>query len=132
MSRSDVADTRQTLELHVALGGLSADPLLSRVQRAVFAGFRTGHGGLPAVARATGMSIRTLRRRLTERGTSYQGLVDELRRDLACARLRHSDDSVARIADFLGFASVSAFQRAFQRWTGLTASSYRERERAKS
>ncbi len=110
----------------------NSDPLLLRVQDALADAFRQGQARLPAVARATGMSTRTLRRRLSERGTSFQGLVDALRRELACERLRLTEDSVATIAELTGFASVSAFQRAFQRWTGLPASAYRERARAES
>jgi AraC-like DNA-binding protein len=105
------------------------DPLLSRVQRAIAHGFENGGSSLDQVARATGMSARTLRRRLASVGTSFQQVLDGLRRDLACYRLRRDDGTIAMIAERLGFASTSAFQRAFQRWTGQSPSAYREAQR---
>lgn len=104
-------------------------PLLLRVQRALVDGLERGRSGMPAIARATGMSPRTLRRRLSALGTSFQQLSDDVRRDLACHRLRHHDDSVNSLAERLGFGSTSAFQRAFARWTGSSVSAFRERAR---
>jgi AraC-like DNA-binding protein len=39
--------------------------------------------------------------------------------------LRESRESIAEIAFILGFSEVSAFHRAFKRWTGATPSAYR-------
>ncbi|MBX3668219.1 MAG: AraC family transcriptional regulator [Rhodocyclaceae bacterium] len=70
-------------------------------------------------------SASTLRRRLEQDGDSYQTIKDDLRRDLAIARLAHSDLSLDDIAAELGFAETSGFHRAFKKWTGSKPGSYR-------
>ncbi len=84
--------------------------------------------GIPAlsdVARHLGMSGRTLQRRLSEQGHSYQKLVDESRRQLAKRLLRQTDFSLIEVAFMTGFSEQSAFTRAFKRWAGQTPRSFR-------
>jgi AraC-like DNA-binding protein len=71
------------------------------------------------------MTAATLRRRLHEEGASYQGIKDQLRRDLAIIYLSDSDRSVVDIALELGFSERSAFHRAFQKWTGASPGEFR-------
>jgi AraC-like DNA-binding protein len=71
------------------------------------------------------MTTATLRRRLHEEGTSYQGIKDQLRRDLAISHLSHSDRNVMDIALELGFSERSAFHRAFRKWTGASPGAFR-------
>ena len=75
--------------------------------------------------RRLGLSVSTLRRRLEEEGTSYQGLKDECRRTAAIRYLAATDLTLADIASLLGFDEPSAFFRAFRRWTGTTPARYR-------
>jgi AraC-like DNA-binding protein len=78
------------------------------------------------LARALATSERTLRRRLQAEGTSYQALLDELRRSIALSQVKHRSDSLEQLAERLGFADTSAFYRAFKRWTGTTPAEYRK------
>lgn len=71
------------------------------------------------------VSPRTLIRRLATEHTSFQSIKDGLRRDFAIFDLINSDKSLDEIAHNYGFASVSAFHRAFKRWTGNTPGDYR-------
>ena len=71
------------------------------------------------------MTAATLRRRLHEEGVSYQGIKDQLRRDVAIGYLSHSDRSVMDIALELGFSERSAFHRAFRKWTGASPGEFR-------
>ncbi|MDB6085266.1 MAG: Transcriptional regulator, AraC family [Gammaproteobacteria bacterium] len=71
------------------------------------------------------MTTATMRRRLHEEGASYQGIKDQLRRDLAIGYLSHSDRSVIDIALELGFSERSAFHRAFRKWTGASPGEFR-------
>lgn len=80
---------------------------------------------LSDVAKRLGMSGRTLQRRLSERGYSYQTLVDESRRQLAKRLLRQTDFSLVEVAFMTGFSEQSAFTRAFKRWAGQTPRSFR-------
>jgi AraC-like DNA-binding protein len=81
---------------------------------------------MQAVASSLGMSERSLRRRLSELGSSYSAVVEQTRRELACDLLCHPAHGTARVAQALGFANVSAFHRAFKRWTGQTPAEFRD------
>lgn len=74
-----------------------------------------------------GTTPTTLRRRLESEGSSFQGIKDQLRSDLAIDRLCHSSLSVDDIAVELGFSDASSFHRAFKRWNGLQPGEYRAR-----
>jgi AraC-like DNA-binding protein len=73
-----------------------------------------------------GVSTRTLRRRLDERGTSYSSLVEDVRRKQAEELLRQTALSVEQIADSLGYAETASFTHAFKRWTGRPPSRFRQ------
>ena len=94
------------------------------VQMHVSRALSEGAPTISVVAQQLSMSGRTLQRRLSERGTSYQYLVDESRRQLAENLLRETDYSLADIAFMLGFSEQSAFSRAFKRWVGQTPRSF--------
>ncbi|MGV8917481.1 MAG: AraC family transcriptional regulator [Pseudomonas sp.] len=83
---------------------------------------------LEHVAEQLNISPQTLRRHLREEGTSFQGLKDQLRRDMAIYHLSHAELSLQQIAEQLGFSEPSAFHRAFKKWTGLTPGAYRAQE----
>jgi len=85
---------------------------------------------METVADELQMSPRTLRRRLTAEDTSYQTLVDEVRRDLAIGYLRDTRLSLAEIAERIGFTEYGNFRKAFRRWTGHAPSHYRNDEPA--
>lgn len=73
-----------------------------------------------------GMSSRSLRRRLAELGTSYQMIIEQLRRGRAVELLLHSNRTIEDIAGELGYQDPSNFGRAFRRWTGKSPRQYRE------
>ncbi|WP_438021581.1 helix-turn-helix domain-containing protein [Sorangium sp. So ce315] len=56
-------------------------------------------GNIARVARALGMSPRTLQRRLREEGVSYASLVDDIRQRLSLTLLRDGRRSVTEISD---------------------------------
>lgn len=78
-----------------------------------------------SIASALHMAEATLRRRLKQEGLTYQTIKDALRRDLAIARLAHTQQTIPQISDALGFAEPSAFRRAFRKWTGVRPADYR-------
>ena len=82
------------------------------------------------MAKRLGQSSRSLQRRLGEEGTSYREVIDRLRHREALRYLGDPRYSVTDVSFLLGFAEVSAFSRAFRRWTGETAASWR-REHAR-
>ena len=84
-----------------------------------------GSPDIQLAGRLTGSSVRTLQRRLAERGTSYSQLLEELRHDLALYLLRDPDLQASEISRELGYRDPAIFTRAFRRWTGQTPSQYR-------
>jgi AraC-like DNA-binding protein len=89
---------------------------------------------LPTIAEAAQLlhcSARTLCRHLSSEKTTFQMLKDELRRDIAIQRLIDTPDTVAAIADDIGFDDPSAFHRAFRHWTGNTPGAYRRPAQAR-
>jgi AraC-like DNA-binding protein len=81
------------------------------------------------VARSLGMSSRTLQRRLEQLGTTYQRLLDDVRRQLAVRMLTDTDLGMGEVAFLLGFGEVNSFSRAFQGWEGTTPSQWRAHRR---
>lgn len=77
------------------------------------------------IARELGMAPATLARRLTERGSSYQDILNGTRRDLALGYLQQANLPVTEVAYRLGFTDLSNFTRAFKRWTGQSPSAFR-------
>lgn len=80
---------------------------------------------MTSVARGLGMSVRSLRRRLSEEGVSYAGLVEEAHASVAKRLLDDPIRSIYETAYDMGFSDPSAFHRAFKRWTGMTPKQYR-------
>ena len=85
---------------------------------------------LDQMASMLNLSPRTYRRRLREESTSFQELLDSIRCNHATQRLRHSDLSVDRVAQQLGFSDASNFRRAFMQWTGESPSQWRRNQHA--
>ena len=77
------------------------------------------------VAKALGMSPRTLQRRLGELGTSYQKLLDDVRHRTARRLLAKTDLGAGEVAFLLGFEELNSFTRAFHSWEGTTPARWR-------
>jgi AraC-like DNA-binding protein len=97
----------------------------NRVQRLVSAELPRRMLTIDDVATRLSVPKRTLQRRLKEEGTSFEELTDVMRRELAERYLREQRLGVQETAFLLGYSDVSAFHRAFQRWTGVTPSAWR-------
>lgn len=77
------------------------------------------------IARQLGMSVRTLQRRLTEAGVSFQQVVEDTRRELAHHYLRQSTVELTEAAHLLGYEDTNSFFRAFQLWEGTSPGQWR-------
>jgi AraC-like DNA-binding protein len=78
-------------------------------------------------ARALGMHERTLQRRLSTEGLSFEQLKDSVRREAAARLLADHGVSVTQVAHILQYANSSAFTRASRRWFGDSPSAVRAR-----
>jgi AraC-like DNA-binding protein len=85
-------------------------------------------GGYPnegLAAEICGTSIRTLRRRLHDEGTTYRDVVSSVRFHAARRMLADKQMKLIDIAYALGYQDPGSFSRAFHTWTGLAPSVYR-------
>ncbi|MFK7975695.1 MAG: AraC family transcriptional regulator ligand-binding domain-containing protein [Halioglobus sp.] len=101
-----------------------------RVRRTITSALSEGVPTVSAISSELAMSARTLQRRLSEQGHSFQSIVDTARRELAQRLLRETNYSLAEVSFLTGFAEQSAFTRAFKRWADQTPRSYRLSARA--
>ena len=99
--------------------------IASQVVKALDSAKQLRNTQITDIAQQLNVTDRTLRRRLTREGTSFQALKDEFRRDKAIDMLSKTKLTVAEIANELGFTEPNAFTRAFKQWTGSTPKSYR-------
>jgi AraC-like DNA-binding protein len=77
------------------------------------------------VAKALGMSTRTLARRLAEEGTTFEDVVDRLRQSLALQYIKDRELSLSQIAWLIGYGGSTSLNHAFRRWTGRSPSAMR-------
>lgn len=99
--------------------------IVVRVRRAIIRGLAQGTVGVDAVCSATGLSRRTLNRRLAERGISVRDLIAEVRLQVAQKLLRDTDLTVADIAATTCYSDVAAFSRAFSARAGQSPAAWR-------
>lgn len=97
----------------------------TRVQRLVSADLPRDMPTIDDVADRLSLPKRTLQRRLKEEGTSFEEVTDAMRRELAELYLGEQRLGVQETAFLLGYSDVSAFHRAFQRWTGVSPTAWR-------
>lgn len=90
----------------------------------------TGKNTAGEIASQLCVHERTLNRRLREEGTSFQLGLDNVRYAIARQYLAESSMPISRIAAVLTYADVSAFSRAFKRWSGMTPAEWRSRNAA--
>ncbi len=98
-----------------------------RLRQYVMKSLKNGPPRLAEAARCLGMSPRTLQRRLKDKGLIFDRVVDETRCQLAESYLESSKLTASEIAYLLGYSELSAFTRAYRRWTGSTPKATRRR-----
>ena len=79
---------------------------------------------LEDLATNLGMSARTLRRKLSEKGTSFRELYNDDRKRKALDYIHNSSLDNETIAALLGFSDTASFRKAFKRWMGIHPKEY--------
>jgi len=97
----------------------------SRVKAALIDMLPSGEATEETLAASLNVSRSSLQRKLRKEGTTYRAVLQEVRCDLAERMLRAGSKTLNEISFLLGFADLSAFSRAFKRWTGMAPSTYR-------
>jgi AraC-like DNA-binding protein len=110
-------------ELHAHAASQSVPERVKGALKPALAGHRPS---IHSVARTLGLSARTLQRRLTDSGTSFQRVLETARRELAAHYLRHPRLELNEIAYLLGYDDPNSFFRAFQDWEGTSPGQWRQ------
>lgn len=121
-----VKDFLRHAPANIVLKYQNSSGLAAGIRRRLRATSRADWPDFEALAHSLNLTPSTLRRRLEDEGQSFQGIKDQLRRDMAASYLRNSAKSMAEVAFELGFSEPSAFQRAFKKWTGASPAAYRQ------
>ena len=105
-----------------------AASITERVKSVLLESLPSGRSAVADTANHLAMSPRTLQRRLTTEGTSYQAVLDGVREELAMHYLTNSSLPSAQISFLLGFKDPNSFFRAFHAWSGSTPDTVRSRQ----
>jgi AraC-like DNA-binding protein len=81
---------------------------------------------LEDVAGNFNMTPRSLQRRLQEESVTFQQLAESARKSLALYYMQSGKYQIKEISHILGYNELSAFSRAFKRWTGKTPIGYHD------
>ena len=99
--------------------------VVSDLRRILLSRLAQGESNIESVARSMGTSVRSLQRRLTHRGSSYQDVLESIRREAAGRYLTDRALSISEVGYLLGYSEPAAFHRAFKRWHGSTPHEFR-------
>lgn len=115
---------QKVAEAHLAK--IEKQDLIYRIRQVLSERLDKQEVSLELVAEALSMSPRTLRTQLSALNTNFNQVLREHRTLLAKRLLERTEQSVGEICYLLGFSEVSAFYRAFKRWTGMTPIEFRK------
>jgi AraC-like DNA-binding protein len=109
---------------------LDRHPAVTTMSGQVHAWLVESHGaGAPTTSRAAkalAVSERTMHRKMADEGTTFRVVLDRFRHETAVTLLNARRHTIADVAFLLGYSELSAFYRAFRRWTGRSPASLRE------
>ncbi len=103
-----------------------SDPFSLALYAAIRAELPKGECSIEQISSKLAISRRTLQRRLSERETNFQQLVQGIKSTLAKRYLRDDQLSIIQIALLLGYGDHSTFSAAFKTWNGMSPSEYRQ------
>ena len=112
-------------EVERLLGDSSEQSASAEARRVIARRLPAEHPDVQSIARALGISARTLQRRLAEEGTNVRALIEQTRVQLALAHLASDRLTIAEVAYLLGYSESGTFTTAFKRWRGVSPSEYR-------
>lgn len=98
-----------------------------QVERLIRGFLPTGQCTVSYIAQFLSISVRTLQNRLEAEHTSFQLLLDQVRRELALNHLGKRDMQLTQLAYTLGYSELSAFSRSFKRWYGVSPRAWQKR-----
>lgn len=126
-ARADAAMANFAQSFLDALPAGGQRSLLQDVRRSVYLLLPMGRASVDQIASGLGMNVRTLQRRLDELGVSFSDVLNEVRSELAQRYVAHTQHSMGRVAEQLGYSNLSSFTRWFTAQFACTPSAMRAR-----
>lgn len=111
---------------HLFEEGAPDDTFLLQLRTSLLNLLPSGEAGIDEVASRLNVSRRTLQRRLSDRGTNFQQLLQSTREQLALRYLADQHLGITDIAFLLGYADQGSFSGAFKSWHGMSPREYRQ------
>jgi AraC-like DNA-binding protein len=115
----------QTCMEQLGPSSAAADGLFDRICAAIRMRLPNGYPTLEQIAHDLRISPGAVQRELSDRNVTYKDAVETTRRNLAEMYLQQRQLPLTEIALLLGYSELSAFSRAFTRWTGTSPRQYR-------
>ena len=125
VAASAAAERLRLLDRAAKIESMLDMTFVERVRRHLRASLPTRWLTEDEVAARLMISPRVLRLRLSEAGSSFRAILDELRYETARQYLATSVLEFNDVALLLGYSEASAFSRAFRRWSGVAPSTWR-------
>jgi len=110
----------------VSSGKLASDSWQDKVQQYLLKNAYLGIVPLEEMAANFNVSPRSLQRKLKDERVTYQEIADDVRKSLALHYLETGGYYAKEISYMLGYNELSAFSRAFKRWTGKAPAGYQK------
>jgi len=120
------AYSRRLLNL---LPGARDESAISKVRSVLVLLIQEGQATAERTAECLGVQVRTLQRRLDNEGSSFGGVLNEIRRELAVRYLANSNHSLTTVAHLTGYSSMSSFSRWFIAEFQVAPAEWRRRNR---
>lgn len=98
------------------------------VKNSIFRRLKAEVPRIEEVSRELAMSVRALQVGLKKEGTSFQSILQDVRKEIAIKQLSKPDFNVTDVAFLTGFSDISVFSRNFKKWTGLTPTEFKSQQ----
>ncbi|MDE8349141.1 MAG: AraC family transcriptional regulator [Acidocella sp.] len=113
-------------EVQVLARRARPDDFIGLVVSQIRRGLAEGDASIGRISPRLGLSQAKLYRQLAALGVDVSNLTQMIRQELAITYAAQPHIPLTDIAALLGYSELSAFSRAFKRWTGMAPASYRE------
>ena len=129
-ARADAAMASYAQSFIEAMPKRGQSSVVQDVRRSVYLLLPMGRASVEQIASGLGVNVRTLQRRLDDSGVSFSQVLNDVRSELAQRYITHTQHSMGRVAEQLGYSNLSSFTRWFGTQFGCSPSEMRERSLA--
>jgi AraC-like DNA-binding protein len=103
-------------------------PILIELKKKILKKLQVGDIQMRDIALEMSVSERSLQRRLAQKNTNFEALVEETRKELSKALIEITELPLTEVAEKVGYSSLAAFSRASKTWFGMPPSQLRRKQ----